>query len=275
MSDLNGLGSDASSDLVKRCCAAAYETEAARWLLGESFHPGGLALTERLGRMLKLEPGMRTLDLACGRGTSGLFIADRFGCDVVGIDLSEHNIEHARSAARSRGLAGKASFEQCDVEIAPFPDGSFDAVICECSFCLFPDKTAAAREIARLLRAEGRLGLSDLIRSQALPAELRSLTSWAACIADAQPLEALIEIFTAAGLTLGIVERHDDALIALVDEIRRRLFGAEILAGLQKISWPDFDFRVAKEVVRDVREAARRGVLGYAIATVEKSASAR
>jgi arsenite methyltransferase len=61
-----------AADEVKACCAALYESDWARLLLGDSLHPGGLALTERLGSLLGLGPGDRVLDVACGPGTSAL-----------------------------------------------------------------------------------------------------------------------------------------------------------------------------------------------------------
>ncbi len=51
-------------------------------LLGESFHPGGAALTERLGQLLALTPESRVLDAASGKGTSAVLLAQRFGCTV-------------------------------------------------------------------------------------------------------------------------------------------------------------------------------------------------
>ena len=44
---------------LKTCCAAVYQSDWARLILGESFHPGGMALTERLGTLLDLKPGKR------------------------------------------------------------------------------------------------------------------------------------------------------------------------------------------------------------------------
>lgn len=53
---------------IKVCCAAAYQSDWATWLLGESFHPGGLALTEHVGHALGLTPNMRVLMLLPARG---------------------------------------------------------------------------------------------------------------------------------------------------------------------------------------------------------------
>jgi len=66
---------DFSAEEVKSCCAALYESDWARLLLGDSFHPGGMALTKHLGATLGLRPGLRVLDVASGKGTSALALA--------------------------------------------------------------------------------------------------------------------------------------------------------------------------------------------------------
>ncbi len=74
------------ADEVKACCAAAYASDWARHLLGESFHPGGLLLTKRLGTLLDLGPGKHLLDVAAGKGASAIFLAQQFGCEVNGVE---------------------------------------------------------------------------------------------------------------------------------------------------------------------------------------------
>src|SRR5262249_38562672 len=169
---------------IKQCCARLYESDFAQLLLGESFHPGGLRLTERLRILLGLNAGSRILDVASGKGTSAIFLAERFGCKVDGIDYSAQNVEHGTAVAASKGLTPRVRFQQADAERLPAEDGYFDAVICECAFCTFPDKPAAAREFARVLRRGGGVGLSDLTRAPELPKELDGLLAWFACIAD-------------------------------------------------------------------------------------------
>src|SRR6266536_1621198 len=88
---------------VKACCASLYQQEWVRLLLGESFHPGGLALTEHLGTHLALSPGKRVLDVACGPGTSAIRLAQRFGCRVLGIDHSERLVHQASERAAAEG----------------------------------------------------------------------------------------------------------------------------------------------------------------------------
>ncbi len=137
----------AGSKNVKQCCAQLYESDLAKILLGDSFHPGGLRLTERLGSLLDLTPESQVLDVASGNGTSAFFLAERFGCHVVGIDYGAQNIAQANSLAAVKGLASRVHFGRGDAERLPFQDASFDAVLCECAFCTFPDKSAAAQEL--------------------------------------------------------------------------------------------------------------------------------
>src|SRR5712691_3346673 len=89
----------AGHENIKQCCASLYESDSARLLLGDSFHPGGLRLTERLGELLRLTPDDRVLDVASGKGTTAIFLAERFGCGVIGIDYSERNAREATEQA--------------------------------------------------------------------------------------------------------------------------------------------------------------------------------
>src|ERR1700760_1940845 len=108
--------SSAGTSVVKQCCANVYGSEAARYLLGDSFHPGGLQLTEELAMLLHLSPVTAVLDVACGKGTTAFFLAERFGCRVMGIDLSEQNVLDARHEASIRALNHLVEFRQADGE---------------------------------------------------------------------------------------------------------------------------------------------------------------
>jgi arsenite methyltransferase len=163
----------ASAEEIKSCCAALYQSDLARMLLGESFHPGGAALTAHLGELLQLAPASLVLDVACGEGASAILLAQRFGCRVLGIDYGEDAVRRANERVRDLGLEHLVSFQRGDAERLAVASASFDAVLCECSFCTFPDKTAAAAEFARVLKPGGRVAMSDLVRSGDVPPELR------------------------------------------------------------------------------------------------------
>lgn len=262
---------DLSPLAVKQCCAAAYGSDIARMLLGDSFHPGGTELTERLGQILELTPQSRVLDVAAGTGASALFLAAKFGCEVVGVDYGGRNVEEAGRNAQAMGVSDRVSFQWADAERLPFSDASFDAIICECAFCTFPNKQAAAHEFARVLRVGGRAGLSDLTRNGPPTPELDSLMAWVACIADAQPLAAYVEILSAAKLKIRITEEHNGALSDFANRIRTRLLAAEVLVGLQKMSLPGLDFAAARSIANSAVEAVTSGRLGYAMLSAIKA----
>jgi arsenite methyltransferase len=259
-----------SASTVKQCCARLYESEVAKLLLGDSFHPGGLRLTQRLGELLAITPEARVLDVASGPGVSACFLAERFGCRATGIDYSSDAVDCANELARNKNLASRVQFQIGDAEHLDFDRASFDAIVCECAFCTFPDKPAAAREFARVLRPGGQIGISELTRSAVLPEELSNLFAWIFCIADAQPVRSYSDWLRSAGLQIDTVENHDDALIETVHQIRMKLLSVEVLVGLQKLVLPGIDFTSAKKMAASALAAAERGQLGYAIITTAK-----
>ena len=264
-----------ASDALKSCCAAAYEHEWARLLLGDSLHPGGLALTERLGELLDLPAGATVLDVACGRGASAVHLARRFEWQVVGVDLGAANLKAASDAAAGAELSDRARFVRGDGERLPVADGVFDAVISECALCTMPDKPSAVAEFARVLRPGGVVGIADLTRGGELPAELSTLLGWVACVADARPLEDYVALLGDSGLEPRATERHDAALAALVGDVRKKLLGAEVMARLGRLpvdaadlaGYPGMreNLATAKRLARVAEGAVRDGTLGYGI----------
>lgn len=250
---------------VKQCCAAFYGSDLARLLLGDSFHPGGTHLTDRLGQLTQLTRDSRVLDVAAGCGTSAFHIAQSFGCEVVGVDLSEDNVKLAAEHASIRSVADRLSFRLSDAEGLPFDADTFDAIVCECAFCTFPNKQTAAGEFFRVLKPGGRLGISDLTKTPGPLPELDGLLSWIACIGDAQPVESYAETLKLAGLTIETIEDHSYALTEMVRQIQGKLLGAEIAVGLKKFEFPNVNFSDAKRFAQAAASAVKDGKLGYAV----------
>jgi arsenite methyltransferase len=221
---------------IKICCATFYQSDLVRMLMGDVLHPGGLALTRHLGEVLALGPGDRVLDVACGRGASAVHLAEQFGCHVTGLDYGPEDVAAAQARAAAKGVAHLTAFRQGDAEGLPFDDGSFDAVVSECSFCTFPDKATAAAEMARVLGSGGRLGLTDMTVSGPLPDDIQSLLAWVACVAGAGTPEEYVATLREAGFTDFTVEDQRDALLEMVDDVRRKLLGVELAVGLGKLS---------------------------------------
>jgi ubiquinone/menaquinone biosynthesis C-methylase UbiE len=251
----------AAATEIKSCCAAAYSSAAARFLLGDCFHPGGRELTLRLIRRLGVGTGAAVVDVASGLGTSALLLARELDCAVVGVELSPTSVAAAADAAAEAGLTGQVRFLIGDAEALPLEDKCMDGALCECALCTFPDKEAAAAELARVLRKGGRLLLADIVAEpKRLPDELRNLTAWVACVADARSADELSALLERAGFAIESVERHDDALARLLDAVDARLRAAAL-------AWPDVSgdgLEQGRELVRAARAALGKGDLGYA-----------
>ena len=255
-----------NSTELKTCCSNVYQSDLARLLLGDSFHPGGVKLTEHLGKLLSLGPEQRVLDIASGQGTSAVTLAQCFGCQVLGIEYGHDAIQKAMQTAEAAGVSHLVSFQQGDAECLPVSERTFDAIICECAFCTFPDKPIAAKEFMRVLKPGGHVGLSDLTRTTEVPKNLQGLLAWIACIADAQPIEEYAHYLTKAGLTIDSVEEHDDALSEMVQQIRGKLLGAELLTRLKKIELPSaVDFDHAKALMKSAATAIQAHQFGYVV----------
>ena len=257
---------------VKACCAAAYSSDLVALLLGDSYHPGGQALTRRLAAGLDLREGQSVLDVASGRGTSALTIANEYDVSVVGVDLSSANVALGNGAAQAAGLSGRVGFRVGDAEKLPVPDGSVDAVVCECALCTFPDKPAAAAEFARVLRPGGRVGITDVtVDPDRLPPELTTLGAWVACVADARPAAEYADILTRAGLRVTAIERHDATIGRMIDQIEARLQFLR-LTSRARLDEHGVDVNRARPVLGAARTAVADGVLGYALLVADKPA---
>jgi SAM-dependent methyltransferase len=113
---------------------------------------------------LGLATGSRLLDVACGSGGPTLRIARLAGCSVHGVDAHEQAIAEARARSEREGLAGRAAFEQRDAsQPLPFPDATFDGLICIDAVNHLPDRRRIFGDWARLLRPGGRLVFTDPI----------------------------------------------------------------------------------------------------------------
>lgn len=260
-----------SADETKACCAASYGTDAVALVLGESYHPGGLTLTRRLAERLRLRTGHRVADVAAGPGTTARMLAADYDVEVDGVDLGEPTVTAARAATAEAGLSAKVRFHLGDAEQLPLPDGAFDAVVCECAFCTFPGKATAAAEFARVLRPGGRVGITDVtITAAGLPDELRTLTAWVACIADAKPLAEYGRILAAAGLVTTHTERHDEAIARMVEQIDARVRLLRITARRQ-LDEAGVDVDAVLRYCTLAKQAIDDGLIGYTLLIAEKT----
>jgi arsenite methyltransferase len=249
----------------KACCATIYGHPAVRWLLGGELHPGGEATTRRALELIGVGPGDRLLDVASGAGTSARLAAREFGCTVVGVEYGEAAVDAANAAAAVDVLERMVEFRHGDAEALPLDDDQFDAVLCECSLCLFPNKRRAVAEMRRVLRPGGRLALSDVVVDRnRLPAELDGALAAVACVGQALSRDGYEDLLSEAGLRLTAAERRDDDAAKLAQRVQDRLRGARLL-GVDRVEGSPIATTEAIQLVAAARLAISERALGYAI----------
>jgi len=187
-----------------------YEQAPFRQAAGAEFRPGGLALTEELADECGLEPGQRVLDLGCGVGATASYLAGRWGVSAFGLDSSARFIEEAE--AHDPGVTWVLGRAQ---EI-PYGEGFFDAVFCECLLSTVDDPVRVLGEIHRVLRADGRLAITDLyLRNPGRGSSLSGLPA-ATCLRGAAGREAVVSMLELAGFTVRVWRDRSDALKAFM-----------------------------------------------------------
>ena len=117
-------------------------------------------LLRHVARALDLSPGRTLVDLGCGRGGPGLWLAQQADAALVGVDFSPVGVSQATSRAALFGLAGRARFVVGDLAGTGLPAASADAAVSIDAFHFAADPAAAAGEALRILRPGARLVLT-------------------------------------------------------------------------------------------------------------------
>ncbi|HEX9044801.1 MAG TPA: arsenite methyltransferase [Candidatus Limnocylindrales bacterium] len=151
----------------------------------------------------ELHEGERVLDLGSGGGIDVLLSAKRVGPSgrAIGLDMTDEMLALAQRNAAEAG-ATNVEFLKGHIEAIPLPADSVDVVISNCVINLAADKPAVFREIARVLRPGGRMGVTDIVADDALTSDERAtLGSFAGCIAGALSFTEFRNGLEAVGLT--------------------------------------------------------------------------
>jgi len=266
----------------KKAVSSLYDTEVFRSLLKDMLHPGGVALTRRVAEIAHAQPGLTVLDIGCGGGAGCFLFCKAYGCNVVGIDLSERKIASAREQAKDEGLGGKAGFLVSDAEALPFPDAFFDIVVSECAFSILPDKMQAAGEICRVLRPKGRMVFTDIVFKGGVNTETErhrpenGKMPLIPCLSGARSLEEYANMFEKAGLCRATLEDHTVALRKVAYQMALKFgdwshFLCKLSAQLSSRITGSEGVEVDACSVDRYRDILLRAKLGYALIGMIKS----
>ncbi|HML47883.1 MAG TPA: methyltransferase domain-containing protein [Clostridia bacterium] len=128
------------------------------WILDNQMGPNPLWLAEFLTKPFDLKPGMRVLDLGCGRGMTSVFLAREFGVQVYAVDLWD-NPDKKWENAKAFGVEHLIVPIQADARSLPFAQGFFDAVICVDAYIYFGAEEGYLENLLKFLRPNGQLGM--------------------------------------------------------------------------------------------------------------------
>jgi arsenite methyltransferase len=190
------------------CCAAEDGIGAELYSVLEQDELPDAAVMASLGcgnptAVADLRPGERVLDLGSGGGIDVLLSAKRVGPTgrAFGVDMTDEMLALAQRNAAEAG-ATNVEFLKGTIEAIPLPASSIDVVISNCVVNLAADKPAVFREIARVLKPGGRIGIADIMAEDSLTPEQRAERgSYVGCIAGALSLSEFESGLRDVGLT--------------------------------------------------------------------------
>jgi ubiquinone/menaquinone biosynthesis C-methylase UbiE len=222
----------------------------------DQFHTRGLAATVDLARLAGITADMSVLDVGSGIGGPARFLAATYGCQVIGVDLSETVVDAARYLTERTGQSAQVSFETASALELPFDDSSFDIALLQHVAMNISDRARLYREILRVLKSAGRFATFDVVLNSGDPLYP---VPWAGTRATSFLLTAAAtrEAIEAAGFRTLAWQDDSEAAKAWIAQLRAS--GPPPSANLGVVMGPDFA-QLAANLGRNLLEG-RLGIL--------------
>ena len=229
-----------------------YEQPGLREAMGDSLHPGGLALTDEILAACALPRGARVVDVGCGAGVTVAHLRGRHGLAASGVDASAVLLAYGRRCESTLPLV------QADGEHLPVGDGLLHAVIAECTLSLMPDIDGALAEFRRVLQPGGQLILTDLYTRSREGADRSRDQQPFSCLRGALSKVEIVTRLTGQGFELERWQDRSDALKVLAARLilagisPAQFWGGECVSGSEAIARlkPGFYWLIARKCVQ-------------------------
>ena len=152
-----------SEEQLKALIKAKYPLTATyeyQWTKENSLGSNAVLLAESLSRVMDLKPGMRVMDMGCGKAVSSIFLAKEFGVTVFAVDLW-NNVSDNWKRICEASVQDLVIPIKADVHNLPFADNFFNAIVCINSFNFYgASEIFLCEYVANILRADGQFGLA-------------------------------------------------------------------------------------------------------------------
>ena len=232
----------------------------------DQFHVGGFEATEKLAQLLCPSRGSYVLDVGSGLGGPSRYLAAKYGCRVVGIDITEEYCGIASKLAERMGLQDLVEYRVADARDLPFSDESFDVVWTQHVSMNIAEKPNLYAGIFRVLKVGGRFAAHDVVQGASGPILFPVPWARTAAISHLQTSEAMRKTVEDAGFSVMVWNDVTESALQFLDAmIARSRNGALPPLGLDLLLGPEFP-----EMVRNFRQNLNEGRGGVVQAVFDR-----